>query len=336
MHIFIDEAGSFSASGGNASISAVGALVVPESKWAKLRHAYGGLRGRLPQENGEVKGRRLSEEQAAAVIQLLRRHEALFEATVIDLGMHTPEIISYHQANQAEGVTSTLTDEHHPSVVEALWTARRQLEAFSQPLYVQTMLIFSLVRAVLELAPNYYAQRRPRELAAFHWVVDAKDRQLTPTRWEQWWSTFIMPWMQTAALRSPIAWYRGEGFNFRFARRFETEASEFYRSLVSQETGQQSVGWPLDLKLMLSESIRFSSAPEPGLELVDIVTTTLRRAIVGNIGREGWQDLPSLIVNRTGENLHILALTGADKPAWRLDYTDVIKAFRHSPRSMFP
>jgi len=329
--IFIDESGSFAGVGGPTSISVVGGLIVPESKWDRLRKAYARIRPRLPQDKGEVKGRLLKEGQAAEVLQLLRRHEALFEATVIDLGLHTSEIVARHQARQAEGMTSTLTDQHNPKMVESIWKARRQLEGFSTPLYLQAMLTFELVKDVLEIAPNYYAQRRPRELAAFHWVIDAKGREDTPTPWEQWWSRTILPWMQTAMMRDPPRFVRT--FNFRHFDRFLAEPTEFFRSIVPPG-GFDDRAPLVNISMVMKESFRFSFVPEPGLELVDIATTTLRRAIVGNMRPEGWRELRSLIVNRKGENLHVLALTGADKPAKRLPYNDVVKAFRNSPRNM--
>ncbi len=332
MHIFIDESGSFSGIGGDTSISVVGALIIPESSWDKIRKAYARIRPRLPQDKGEVKGRMLNEEQVAEVIQLLRRFEGLFEATVIDLGLHTQEIVARHQIRQAEGMTSTLTEVHNSQLRESIWNARRQLEALSTPLYLQTMLTFELVRDVLEIAPNYYAQRRPRELAAFRWVIDAKGRQDTPTPWEQWWSKTILPWMQTAMLRDPPGFC--SSFNFRHFSRFFAEPNEFFLSLQPEGRLDERAA-VVNINMLMKEHFRFSCAAEPGLELADIITTATRRAIVGNIGREGWRHLPSLIVNRKGENLHVLALTGADKPAKRLPYNDVIKDFRNSPRKMF-
>lgn len=331
MHIFIDESGSVGEIGVGASIFAVGALIVPESKWDKLRTAYARIRPHLPQEKGEVKGRKLDEAQAAEVLQLLRRHEALFETTVIDLGMHTPEIIARHQARQGEGMTNNLTSDHHPSVKDAVWKARKQLEGFKPPQYVQAILTFLLVRDVLKIAPNYYAQRRPRELATFRWVIDAKGTSETPTAWETWWSTFIMPWMQTELLQNPISWYREA--NFRHMERFETEPTEFFAALLPPDPEGKRAK-PLNLKLILGENFCFSYQVEPGLELVDIVTTTLRRALRGHMRPEGWKPLRDLLVNRSGENIHLLAFTGAANPAKRLPYTQVIKAFRNSRRTM--
>lgn len=331
MHIFIDESGSIGEIGVNTSIFAVGALIIPESKWDKLRKAYARVRPHLPQENGEVKGRKLDESQAAEVLRLLRRHEALFEATVIDLGIHTPDIVARHQALQTEGMTINLTDKHHPNVKKSVFKAREQLEGFKPPNYIQAILTFLLVRNALTIAPNYYAQRRPRELAAFHWVIDAKGTSETPTAWESWWSTFIMPWMQTELLHNPVSRLRKA--NFRHMKRFETEPTAFFASLLPPDPEGKHAK-PLNLRAILGESFRFSDKVEPGLELVDIVTTTLRRALRGHMRAEGWEPLRDLLVNRSGENIQLLALAGAANPAKRLPYTHVMKALRNSRRKM--
>jgi hypothetical protein len=124
--------------------------------------------------------------------------------------------------------------------------------------------------------------------------------------------------------------------NFPFAKRFEAEASEWYQELLANESSQKNDddNFPLDLRLIMNEHFRFSSEPEPGLELVDIVTSTVRRALVGNIRPEGWRSVRDLIVDRTRENLNILALTGA-RHSKKLPYGDVMKAFRNSRRMMF-
>jgi len=68
MHIFIDESGSFSGFH-EGSISAVGALAIPDFKLAFLTKKYNKLRLHLPKFKGEVKGRLLDEEQIAQVVQ---------------------------------------------------------------------------------------------------------------------------------------------------------------------------------------------------------------------------------------------------------------------------
>jgi hypothetical protein len=74
VHVFIDESGSFA--GFHAgSISVVGALIIPDVLLDRIIKKYANLRSKLPQENGEVKGRRLNEKQVDKVVTLLMRNE---------------------------------------------------------------------------------------------------------------------------------------------------------------------------------------------------------------------------------------------------------------------
>jgi len=38
-----------------------------------------------------------------------------------------------------------------------------------------------------------------------------------------------------------------------------------------------------------------------GLELVDILTNSLRRALIGNLQESGWRNLPDLVIRRRNE-----------------------------------
>jgi hypothetical protein len=48
-----------------------------------------------------------------------------------------------------------------------------------------------------------------------------------------------------------------------------------------------------DTGLLLGD-LRFSSAVEPGLELVDIIVNATRRALVGALGEAGWCGIPAV------------------------------------------
>lgn len=47
-----------------------------------------------------------------------------------------------------------------------------------------------------------------------------------------------------------------------------------------------------NLRKMITEIFRFSSDPEQGLELADIVVNATRQAMIGNLGMPGWQHPP--------------------------------------------
>ena len=102
VHIFIDESGTFAPPTSDPSISAVGALIVPDSILPGVGRKYSRLRQELPKYKGEVKGRLLNEHEVENVVTMLGRHQILFEATAIDMAVHTGGIVAAHQAAQAE------------------------------------------------------------------------------------------------------------------------------------------------------------------------------------------------------------------------------------------
>ena len=94
----------------------------------------------------------------------------------------------------------------------------------------------------------------------------------------------------------------------------------------------------IDLRLLMKESFRFSSDPEPGLELVDIVTNATRRALMGHLGSAGWSPLPRLMVHNAREPyIDIVTLSALTIDAHRRPYSDVLaNGYRSGGRSMLP
>ena len=56
-----------------------------------------------------------------------------------------------------------------------------------------------------------------------------------------------------------------------------------------------------------------------GLQIVDILTTNIRRAMNGNLQVSGWSDIGSLMVESEKGNqvIQIIDLTGKDPPEYR-------------------
>lgn len=329
MHIFIDESGTFS-SPGKAAVSAVGALVVPDRRLPYLIKRYARLRPSLPQEKGEVKGRLLSEEQVGQVVSLVKDKGAFFEVVTTDMSLNTEEVVATHQRGQAHGITANLTEEHHPTVIAASRGLREELEAMAPQLYVQSVLTFELISNVLRYATLYYAQRMPRELEFFRWVIDAKDvLQVTP--WEKWWSFVVMPILQSKFLEEPM-WHLSEGADYsHFDKKFSTELDEYHKSLKPDRDTDKGT----DLKRIMTESFRFSSQAEPGLELVDILTNAIRRGMMGNLEHSGWKDIPSLMLHRKHHYIHLLTLGMENNAASRVfPYAAMLQHFRNGGLSI--
>jgi hypothetical protein len=62
----------------------------------------------------------------------------------------------------------------------------------------------------------------------------------------------------------------------------------------------------------LLQNLRFSSQPETGLELVDILVTATRRALVGNLQFAGWQNIRRLMVHRPDHYIKLIVLGETD------------------------
>ena len=327
MNIFIDESGSFATHKEACnSVSVVGALVVPEWQSPKLLKKYAQLRPTLPQEKGEVKGRLLNEGQVARVLELLRRNSCIFEGVAIDMGAETEAGLSAHRTGQAEALTRHLTDKHHPEGVKAVWALRERLEAMPLPLYAQSCVTIQLIGNILRQVPVYWAQRVPREILNFHWVIDGKEVGRV-TNAEQWWSTTMLGLLQSRSYRDPMIALEGVDYS-DFDAKFKMKVPDWLKEHMP------GVDQALNLQLLLRESFRFSSEPEPGLELVDIVTNATRRALAGNLQAEGWAGIARLMIHTREQYLNVVTLSRKPREIRRPYARLLVEGFRTGGRNM--
>ena len=323
MHIFIDESGTFTQGAKAEAVSAVGALIVPESRLARIEEKYAALRSDLPKEKGEVKGRLLAEKDVARVVSMLLRNEVLFEVTAIDLAIHRPEEIVKHQMAQAEGITANLTEKHSAKTRSHVQDLRNRLERMAPQLYTQAVVTFATVRTVIQHSTLFYAQRHPKELGAFYWVTDGKDRNGI-TDWEEWWSVVVAMHLQWQSFNDPVA--NLEGADYTHFERFRRKVSDGLRPhFKGEEDG-------VDGGMVTREHFRCSSGPEPGLEMVDILTNAVRRAMTGRLKMAGWVDIRRLMIHRRKEPyIQLVALRDAMVPR---SYEDVARHFTEKGRLM--
>ena len=327
MHIFIDESGSFALGPSGNSLSLVGALIVPDHKLEKLFGKYARIRSGLRKDRGEVKGKLLCELEVARIVELVRKNNCIFEAVAIDMGLESIEGLKEHRLRQAESLTRHLTEEHQPALITGVHDLRTRLETMPLPLYVQSQLTIQLLGNIIQVLPAYWTLRAPREALTYHWVVDGKEVDRV-TNAEDWWSTTMLGLMESRSFKNPMVfpdWVDSSAFKTKF----RISLPEYLQDhMPDVEDG-------IDLKLLMKESFRFSSDPEPGLELVDIVTNATRRALMGNLGRDGWLDIPRLMIHTAQDQyLKMLTLTiagaGPRRPYAKLLATD----FRRNGRSL--
>jgi len=328
VHIFIDESGTFAEDGKRPSIAVVGALIVPDARLARIEEKYTAIRHDLPKDKDEVKGRLLSEPEVARVVSMLKRYEVLFEVTAIDSAMHLPGDTTKHQLAQAERFTRHLTDQHHPNLRKQVGQLRRRLEEMAPQLYAQTTATFSVIETVIQHATMFYSQRIPKELGSFHWVIDGKDGAGT-TDWEEWWSQVVATDLQSRSMARPLVRVR-EGDYSHWDRRFKCEIADYLKPHF--KGGRNDA---IDVGLLMTESVRFSSGAETGLELVDILTNAVRRALTGNMTVAGWGDIRSLMVQRQGQYVEIVVLRETVLPGPRPRYWTALQHFTQGGKRMF-
>jgi len=297
--------------------------------WPLLFRKYAKLRLRLPKRSGEVKGSLLNEEQIASVVELLRKNGAILCASIIDMAAHSEQDIAKHRNRGVESLATNLTDGHTPELRAAVEDLQRRMARFSSPLYAQMMVTIDLLHRVLQEMVVYHCQRNPKELAAFHWVVDGKDPACV-TDWEDWWSKTIVIWLQAISLKRPGAML--DSGDYRHFQRFILQEVPAYLRDHVPDTNRK-LGAGIDLQLLFKESFRFSTDAEPGLELVDIVTNALRRAMTGNLGENGWLPLRSIMIHRSDFYVRPVSLLFEDRKFAR-PYSKPLQAFRKGGRDM--
>ena len=269
----------------------------------------------------------LGENEVAAVIDLLGNADVFFEIGVIDMGMHSDDEIAAHKSRQEHGITSHLTEEHHENLRKQVIELRAQLAQMSNQLYIQSVLTFEVIAKVLRHSTIYFSQRLPRELAPFSWVIDAKDRSKA-TPWEEWWALVIMPMLQSKFLREPMGHLIDADYS-HYDQRYKTIPNEYIKRMFKDPTAMEAI----DLKKIISENFRFSPGSEPGLEIVDILTNAVRRAMIGNLQFDGYRGLPSLMIHRGSHYINLISLA-SENPRSSPSYMAVLNHFKHGGKNM--
>ncbi|HXB26493.1 MAG TPA: DUF3800 domain-containing protein [Gemmatimonadaceae bacterium] len=295
MHIFIDESGSFIRPGkGGRRASCIAALIVPSAEVNNLGEAFARLRRQFAgASGGELKGSQLTERQVAQVISLLRASDVVLETCVIDMGGQDLSEITQFKEHQAQLLFEHVTEDANPGFIADLKNLQTQIRLLPDQLFLQAFMMISLLRRVLQTATLYYVQRRPEELAAFHWRIDAKDTRLTPV--EQVWTSLIAPAVQEASRKEPLVLL--EGADYTYFQRFDTPI----------EGAPTQLG--VDAKAVLTEDRMFcDSRSDFGVQLADILAASLTRALNGTLQETGWSDLGRLIVLQPGRSVWLVEL----------------------------
>jgi hypothetical protein len=330
VKIFIDESGVFVPAGG---ISVVCSLALPDRSANRVRRELLRLTKDWPRRDGELKGGALQPDHVAQLVDALHRRHAILHCCGIDVSAEDSSAISRHKLLQCEGITKHLTAEHHPNLVEGVWSLRRKLEAMSDQLYVQCIIMTELVCTAIDELVTYFSQRQPREIAEFDWVVDAKNPSGI-TNQEDWWRNTLGPLIEARSLREPIL-HRVDDPKFNyvfFDRAFRLEKDMWF----PDRPRERMVG--SDVRKLLSDRITFAeSGTDILLQAVDILANGTRRSLMGKLtGEQVLRSLGKLQIlrNRGGGPQTIQLVTLSDTSRVRSGIGKPIREMAHSARTM--
>lgn len=200
--MFIDEAGGFQTSPIRSRVSAVAALLVPESVARGLFRRFRRLSRPWKRGKPEVKGSQLDEAQAAQVIAAVRRYDVLLVAVAIDMAMHSASAVQAHKVGQAAKIRASKLPGMPKHRLDEFEARAARTEALPDQLYVQSVLLTTLVDAVVRVGSLYYVQRIPKTLGNFAWRIDEKDPKKITT-YEALWQEVVRPYLQTISLSKP-------------------------------------------------------------------------------------------------------------------------------------
>jgi len=284
-------------------VSCVAALVVPDCRLADFERDFAVTRTQWRKGSAEVKGSQLSEREISQVIRVCVKHDLLLKVCAMDCGLTDGDAAAASRKGQAEAILGSITPKHNANSTALLTSLADRVERLSVPLWLQLVTTLRTVSDTIREAPNYYAQRLPEELAAFNWVFDRKDRELTP--YERLWSDIVCPLLQTESLDDPFALV--EGFDYSHMQRFRISTDEFPHLHEVLDAKAASLGKSrpkdaLNVGKIIRESNRFDdSAIVDGLQVVDILSNAFARGMNGNLQSEGWESLGQLMILRANE-----------------------------------
>lgn len=225
------------------------------------------------------------------------------------MSLNSDSMIADFQRQQSEYITENVSSAHHPFLRKQLRKLRDTFEVMPTQLFLQSMLLTDLIRKVIDQGSLHFAMQKPSELGAFRWFIDGKDRK--KTAYEAAWELMAAGLIQGKYIEGTgIAVEEGD-YTF-FKRSFMQADQKWPDHLPKLPSGERRMIW--NLKKVLYESLSFVDSQNCcGLQLVDILTGTFRRALMGRLQPRGYGRLGELMrkLGRGPVRLHLFNRNGS-------------------------
>jgi len=301
MNIYIDEAGVFvKPSQNKCAVSAVGALIIPEKKEKIIFSKFEALKNKWGFNDTEVKGSQLNESQVNSVIEMLEKYNVMFEVVAIDMNIQSDNGITTHKLDRAQKMISCITDEFNETLITNLYKTKEEIESLSNQLYVQVSLTIELLIQVFQKTILNYSLRKPKELELFRWIVDAKNLNITTS--EKVWKTLVLPLAQSRSFDEPLLMIKEGDYSHFFKNRKSGDIPSYLPQYVKDKDPNDF----FELNSVYSD-IKFEDSKNSlGVQLADILITSIRRSMNGNLQKKGWKSFGDIIVMGKKQSITLL------------------------------
>lgn len=333
MNIYIDEAGSFVKPPENkCAISAVGALVLPENKTKIIFSKFEALKNKWGFKDNEIKGSQLNEHQINSVIELLQKYNVIFELVAIDMNIQDDDKVTAHKLDRAQKMISCITEEFNDILIANLHKTKAEIESLPNQLYIQASLTIELLRQVFQKTMLYYSLRKPKELEIFNWIVDAKNQNITTS--EKIWKTLVLPLAQSQSFDKPLFMIKEGNYDYFFKDRKSGDIPNY----LTKHIGGKDPNDFFELNSVYS-NIKFKNSKDNiGVQLADILTTAIRRSMVGNLQKSGWKNFGNIIIMGETQSITLMNMSEeANFDKYEIDplYFEVIAYLNKTSKTIF-
>lgn len=333
MNIYIDEAGVFVKPPQNkCAVSAVGALIIPEKKEKIIFSKFESLKTKWGFKDEEVKGSQLSESQVVSVIEMLEKYNVMFEVVAIDMNIQNDDGITVHKLDRANKMITCITDEFNDTLIKNLHKTKEEIESLSNQLYIQVSLTIELLIQVFQKTMLNYSLRKPKELEFFKWIVDAKNLNITTS--EKIWKTLVLPLAQSRSFDEPVLMLKEGDYSHYYKNRKSGDIPNYLSEHVKDKDPNNFT----ELNSVYSDIEFTDSKNSLGVQLADILTTSIRRSMNGNLQKKGWENFGSILVMGKKQSITLLNMdevSNFDKYEIDPPYFDVIAHLDKTSKTIF-
>jgi hypothetical protein len=333
MNIYIDESGSFVKPQENkCAISAVGALILPENKTNIIFSKFKSLKNKWGFKDTEVKGSKLNESQINSVIKILQKYNVMFEVVAIDMNIQDDENVIIHKLNRANKMVSCITKEFNEALIANLHKTKEEIESLPNQLYIQASLTIELLRQVFQKTMLNYSLKKPKELKFFNWIVDAKNQNITT--FEKIWKTLVLPLAQSQSFDNPLLMIKEGDYSYFFKNRKSGNIPN-YLTLHLKDRNPNDF---FELNSVYSNINFINSKDSIGVQLADILTTAIRRGMVGNLQKSGWKNFGNIMIMGEKQSITLMNMnedSNFDKYEVSPPYFEVIEYLDKTSKTIF-